>query len=518
MEAGASRFGREAKAPLVHTEKQLETTSNISAAQWLKNQKTPEETWNKRVQLHNQVVDTLASIMDRHRDKPITPEGELWLSCYSAQKERMEGEEGFEAWDRAREWAKKNKAPRELNDRLRWERAYGQVRDCQKEWIVYKAACCSSATRPVAVPVGCNHRLCPFCARRRSELARARLQVMYDRFTHPQFLTLTIPNTGTIAKSDFHLFRKRVRQLLKQYDGYVRGGVLSLETTYNRDSSTWHLHAHVLFDAACALPTKTWAIDLNGHRELAFALLKKRIEFDWLRLWTPIWGKPPRKRKSRLKMEFALQDERLIFESWLGLCWENKTHTWDRDLKHSVRIAGLSDEEFMARMKWNARNRRVVDLRGVNDRDKAVKEVLKYITKVAQFSDLPEAMELFSNATRGARLIQSFGSWYGVEVAPSPTAFDVNHLEDGLPDYSKRQCMCGQNHWERVPGTFFSYDVQMESTGQWKVSTSVWFNQCRSTVSRPTIRALARAPGKEEVDGITDTYDAAARASTPVQF
>jgi hypothetical protein len=501
MEAGASRFGG-AKAALLDTEKQLETTDQISAAQWLRNQETPEDSWQKRVRLHEELVSTLSRIMDRHSAAPMDAPSAVWMEAYTHERQRKEGENSIDAFERSHAWAKEHKAPRALSSLLRWQRVYGQVRDCQKEWIAYKVECCSERTRPVAVPIGCNHRLCPFCARRRSELARERLKVMYDRLTHPQFLTLTIPNQGEITKHDFHLFRKRVRQLLKQYKGYVLGGVLSLETTYNRTTKTWHIHAHVLFDAPVSLPRSTWAIELNGHKELAFGLLKKRMEFDWLRLWTSDWYKAPRKSRSHHGRQKSIEGERFIFESWLALGWENKTHQRDRKTGMQLLIPGLTPDEFTRRTEWNRRNRRVVDLRPIVDRDKAVKEVLKYITKVSQFSDLPEALEAFADATRGARLIQTFGSWYGVDLKLDER-FDTEHPDD----WSKRKCACGLNMWTRIAGTFFSHDVEMDSTGQWHLNRSHWTEHCRSTVSRPTIRALSRSPGKEDFDGRTDTYD-----------
>jgi len=514
MEAGASRFGREAKAPLLDTEKQLETSSNLTAAQWLKKQEKPEDLWQNRVQLHQELVGTLAKIMDRHNSLPLSPSGEAWLAEYDAQKVTAEGETPAEAWDRAREWAKENKAPRELGARLRWQRTYGQVKDCQKEWIAYKAECCGDNTRPVAVPIGCNHRLCPFCARRRSELARERLKVLFDRFEHPQFLTLTVPNYSSISKHDFTLFRMRVRKLMAQYKGYIKGGVLSLETTYNRRDKTWHLHAHVLFDGAFLLPkaaTKVQLRPLIGSEgapleQKAFEIIKKAIEFDWLRLWSMDWGRPLRKRKGWLRECFRVEQEQDIFETWIRWGEENRTKTKDRATGIWYRIPGLTDAEFDKRTAWNTENRRVVDIRPVLDRDKAVREVLKYITKVSQFSDCPEAVEEFADATRGARLIQTFGSWYGVDLALD-TRFDTEHVHD----WGQRKCSCGLNMWTRVQGVFFSHDVEMDSTGQWHLNRSRWQHHCRGTVSRPTIRALEHSPGKEAFDGVTDTYDTTAR-------
>src|SRR5208337_1849544 len=129
---------------------------------------------------------------------------------------------------------------------LKWEKQWIQVHNCQKEWIGYRAACCGERTRAIAVPVGCNHRLCPLCAWHRSQRARVHIKTMFDRLTHPVLITLTIPNKETIRRHDFTLLRQRIRQFIAQHKNWILGGVYSLETTCNRAEKTWHIHAHIL--------------------------------------------------------------------------------------------------------------------------------------------------------------------------------------------------------------------------------------------------------------------------------
>ena len=50
-------------------------------------------------------------------------------------------------------------------------------------WIVAYAAAHKAGA--VAVPIGCNNRLCAVCAWRRSQKARSRIKRMYDRLNHP---------------------------------------------------------------------------------------------------------------------------------------------------------------------------------------------------------------------------------------------------------------------------------------------------------------------------------------------
>src|SRR5580658_4886741 len=90
------------------------------------------------------------------------------------------------------------------------------------------------------------------------------------------------------------------------------------------------------------------------------------------------------------------------------------------------------------RTVWNRERRRVIDLRPVTDRGGAAFEVLKYLTKVADFSDVPEAVEVFANAVKGARLIQTFGTWYGAKLDTS-TDFDPEKFED----WGEMKCACG---------------------------------------------------------------------------
>lgn len=364
---------------------------------------------------------------------------------------------------------------------VQWEKTWFKLRNCQAEWIGYRAACCGGKTRPVAVPIGCNHRLCPLCAWHRSQKARVKIKTMYDRLKHPVMLTFTTPNLKTLRKHDYTLFRQRLRKLIKQREGWIYGGVYSMETTYNRTAKTWHLHAHVLADVSASLPSKEEKIVLAGQTVYMFTAIKLRLEFDWLRLTGGQRGKKPRKGSA-----MAAAGDDYDFETWVKETREHKVREWRPGGWQP--LAGLSAREIERRTKWNADNRRVIDLRPVKDRDGAAREVLKYITKVADFCDVPEAVETFCNAVKGARLIQTFGTWYGINF---DTVFDPEHMQD----WGEMKCSCGLNHWERM-GVFYRRDVEMDSTGRWLLVRSIHHN-ARGTVPRPTIRALDTVPESE---------------------
>ena len=365
----------------------------------------------------------------------------------------------------------------------KWEKAWLQVENCQTQYIGYKAECCGERTRPLAVPIGCNHRLCPVCAWHRSQVARVRIKTLFDRLTHPVLITLTIPNRRSIRKHDYTLFRQRVRKFIAQHKAWIKGGVYSLETTYNRSERSWHVHCHILADVATSLPTKENKVRLAGSNVCLFTAIKLRLEFDWMRLWAQGWGKKAANGASAMRQA----GDEFDFETWVARGRENRLREW-RDGGYKP-IQGLSDPELEARTHWNMQNRRVVDIRPVLDRDGAAREVLKYITKVADFCDLPEAVEPFCDAVRGARLIQTFGSWYGVQL---DTVFDPEHMDD----WGQMKCTCGLNHWKRM-GVFYPSDIERDESGRSFLKRQ-FTHTCRGTVPRPTVRWLGEP--EEEIE------------------
>lgn len=441
-ETGTSCSRRAPRASSLDTEKQLKTT----VAEWLRSTVTEKDLYREQEMLRRELNSTVH---------------EIWQGYAQAG---------------------------DFEKAVRWEKQWSQIHNCQTEWIGYKATCCGAATRPLAVPIGCNHRLCPLCAWHRSQVARVRIKTLYDRLTHPAMLTLTIPSIPAanaemgergIHKGSFHLVRKRVRKFISQHKDWIRGGVYSLETTYNRRQKTWHLHCHILADLAASLPPKSEKTRLAGQTVCLFTAIKMRLEFDWLRLWSRGWGKPARKTGDRERIRMAEAGESFNFESWVIEGRGNRLKEWT--LEGYRPIAGLSAAELARRTQWNRQNRRVIDVRPVDDRDGAAREVLKYITKAAGFCDLPEAVEGFCDAVRGARLIQTFGSWYGAKL---DTVFDPEHLDD----WGEMKCSCGRNEWQKT-GVFFRADVEMDTNGRWLLRRA-FIQNCRGTVPRPTIRFL----------------------------
>ena len=360
-----------------------------------------------------------------------------------------------------------------LDQARKWQKQWMQVNDCQTQWIGYRADCCGSSTRPRAVPIGCNHRLCPLCCWHRSQRARKRIKCMFDRLEHPVMITLTVPNSGSIRKHDFTLIRQRVRKLIAQHKGWIRGGVYSLETTYNWREKTWHLHCHILADVACALPSKSDKVIMAGRTIYRFTAMKLRLEFDWLRLTQKGWGS---KARANAGGETRLRDE-AAFEGWVRRGYENRVREMRAGKWLEIDLPPQVREE---RTSWNRANRRVIHIAPVDDREKAALEVLKYITKVSAFADCEEAVEAFMPAVRGARLIQTFGSWYGVKIEPEQEPKKASDL----------QCTCGCNDWKRL-GIFFRSDVEWSETAGAYLLRTPHDHNTRGTVYRPRIKALA---------------------------
>jgi hypothetical protein len=269
------------------------------------------------------------------------------------------------------------------------------------------------------------------------------------------------------------------------------GGIYAIETKYNRTEKTWHVHAHVLLDATFALPAKEERVNFAGRNMPAFTFIKLSLEYDWSRLWCkppkPAKGKPEPKadfawiNPRKNARQYVIDGARLDFEEWVRGCFDNALLEYRN--REWVPIRGLSEAETEDRHAWNVRNRRVLFIKPVDDRKRAAKEVLKYITKSSDFCDLAECVKAFYEASKGARMVQTFGTWYGVNFDAD---FDTRHMED----WKNPKCECGLNHWEPM-GTFSLRDVEMETDGRWFLKRAFDHNSA-GTVPRPTIRALER--------------------------
>lgn len=294
----------------------------------------------------------------------------------------------------------------------RWSAAKDMERlsGCQSEWIGFKPKCCES--RAVAVPIGCNHRLCPLCNHHRAERYRTRVMTLFHKLSNPWLLTLTVPSPREMSREVLDRLRTRLKAFLKQQKAFLLGGVYSIEVTRNKRERTWHPHVHILVDIADPRQKLPW-------RE--FAERKWRLEFEWFLL---------------------TQGKRKGARRWSSADWEE----WCGGRDASARLRGPSAGV----------HRRVLDLRPVTRDRKAAFEVLKYMSKAASFIGDADALRQLLVAIRGVRQIQTFGSCYGFS------------FEDDAPVESHLQCECGANVFEPI-GRLGMGMVKLSPEGTWYV-------------------------------------------------
>lgn len=525
---GRALAGR--RAPSLDTDKYLAT----SVARWIESLETAEDKDKKRWILWGRVCSTVYKIWQGYAEAVRTSPNDgaewRWWNAYETEWERVRrGEsEGFALWLTKylakksapdggppaasaylhtlylESWKRRNPPNGRCRKALNWEKQYFQLLRCQGEFIAYEASCCPERTEQIAVPIGCNHRLCPLCNSHRSENAQRRVRKQFDRINHPIFLTLTVPNVRGISKRTFAFFRKKLNQFLADHaymldePGRPGGGVYSIEATYNREEKSWHVHAHILVSANFKLPAADQKFEFAGRTMRAFDYVKLALEYDWSRVWCSqrqgwMWGSktralaeyadPNRRAKELVRWRAGCDSERLNFEMWVREAQKNRIKVYNPISRTWVTDPRLSSAELKARTKWNTANRRVMWIKPVDDRRKAAEEVLKYITKSADFIDDAECVVAFQDATRGARMIQTFGSWYGIDFAID---FDTRHPED----WSKLECSCGSNHWERR-GVVRMKDVRMQTDGRYRPLGRLTDDN-RWQFGRPRIRALHR--------------------------
>lgn len=126
------------------------------------------------------------------------------------------------------------------------------VQDCHGSFREYLPECKNPRQKAILHPISCFHRLCPFCATIRRERAKEHLGEFIKHMKEPKFLTVTVKNVEHIDGRYLKQWRGWFNRLRNKdvWKRAVRGGVYSLETTYNTKSRTWHVHLHALIDAA----------------------------------------------------------------------------------------------------------------------------------------------------------------------------------------------------------------------------------------------------------------------------
>jgi hypothetical protein len=357
-------------------------------AEWLKRHTDATDKRRRLYSLHGQLLESLKRAAYHHE----------WLS----QNAAIEGATRNElAWQTAL-------AAVERENWKPWK-DFKRVQECQTTWLGFRPTCCLG--RSVAVPVGCNHRLCPLCSAHRAEHYRGRIRSLFEIVHNPQLLTLTVPNVRKLSRETIRVLRARLRAFLRENKGLLLGGVYSIECTYNRVEKTWHPHIHAL-------------VDVNDDRKKLpyweFCDRKWRLEFSWLCLTQ---GRPVDGKRRWSRGQYA---------EWVS----------------GVDPRGRGGYSRVGQ-------RRTIDLRPCSSDKKAAYEVLKYITKTVGFVDDYRAVSEFLTAVKGVRAIQTFGSCYGFKLEDPPL---TAHL----------QCECGGNTFEPI-GLLGLGMVKLSPEGKWYV-------------------------------------------------
>jgi Replication protein len=330
--------------------------------------------------------------------------------------------------------------PDEVEPKGKKTRTWSAARDfrrldaCQTLWRAFKPKCCDG--RSVAIPIGCNHRLCPLCNAARLEHYRGPMREIVSAMENPTFLTLTVPNVDELTRRHFEQMRGWWKEFYRRNKSFLRGGLYSIEVTYNRQEKTWHVHLHIVYDSVYRV---------SGMKRAQFNLLVAYLQFAWVRITS-----------SKARKAYKAGE----IERWMK----------DRDA-HSAGDSWFSDY-------W-----RKVDIRRVKG-ENAVYEVIKYISKTNRFLDLPEAVAPYLRAIRNVRAIQTFGSFYNIKLEVPLTAKDVEALAaagiqaEVTSAKSFLHCDCGKNHFEDV-GFVSMESVEQDENGRWCLKPSCVRKQCR---------------------------------------
>lgn len=195
-----------------------------------------------------------------------------------------------------------------------------RVAECHRS---FRHKVCEHRHEWAAATVSCNCRLCPHDSRKRSLRLAARWETVLKDCTELRYCVLAERNSPDLSAGLASLWRAwgrlRTTPLWKQS---VKGAVVALEVTFNRDEGTWHPHLNVLFEG-------------------------EYIPFEALR------------------------------QIWLEATGDNGQTAF-------IRAADSG----------------------------TLRELLKYVTKLSDIVELPDAVDEFLSATARRRFIRTYGSFY----------------------------------------------------------------------------------------------------------
>ena len=126
-----------------------------------------------------------------------------------------------------------------------------------RTWAANMAGCSNGARIYVDPAVGrvrpwlsrCRHRMCPFCAVKRSANVAADILHALQGMTRPRTIILTVRSNDKPLgdqlrrlRSDFARLRRRAL-----WRNNVTAGMYTLEVTLNQQTGQWHPHLHIIY-------------------------------------------------------------------------------------------------------------------------------------------------------------------------------------------------------------------------------------------------------------------------------
>lgn len=127
-----------------------------------------------------------------------------------------------------------------------FEKRLTRIQHCCQFPVIYV----DSTGKPSTSLGRCRDRLCPLCSAARARESGERVKAIVQLMDAPRFMTLTVPHCDDSLEHQLDTLMVLFRALRAEpeWKHFVKGGVWSLELTYNRDRSEWHPHIHIIFD------------------------------------------------------------------------------------------------------------------------------------------------------------------------------------------------------------------------------------------------------------------------------
>lgn len=146
-----------------------------------------------------------------------------------------------------------------------------RVAECHRSFGMWVCEHCHEWVQPKN---RCNVRLCPHCQRARALRLAERWTKVLGNCENLRYVVFAERNCTDLAQGLASLYR--AWGILRKTDWWksqVKGSVVVLEVTYNRDDNTWHPHLNILFEGVY-IPfqalNQAWIAATRGNGQTSF--------------------------------------------------------------------------------------------------------------------------------------------------------------------------------------------------------------------------------------------------------